>query len=98
MRKFSDLNIPQSQSFSGDKIKFFSILNREIIVTNYRIVESKFDKENAQRLDLEIEIDGKPRLTWTGSKRLIEIIKQVDKTFFPFTTTIEKYGESYIFC
>lgn len=98
MRKFSDLKITQpDQSFTGEKIKLYNILNREIIINDYRIVESKFNNSNTQRLDIDLEIDNNKRLTWTGSTRLIETIKQVEKTDLPFTTTIVKEGESYKF-
>jgi hypothetical protein len=98
MKRFSDLNITQpDQSFTGEKIKLYNLLNREIIITGYRIVESKFTNSNTQRLDIDLTIDNNKRVTWTGSKRLIETIKQIDKTELPISTTIVKEGESYKF-
>lgn len=98
MKKFSDLNIIQpDQSFLGEKIKLYNLLNREIIITDYRIVESKFSNSNTQRLDIDLMIDNNKRVTWTGSKRLIETIKQIEKTELPISTTIVKEGESYKF-
>ncbi|MBV5346823.1 hypothetical protein JZU46_01175 [bacterium] len=98
MKRFSDLNITQpDQSFTGEKIKLYNLLNRERIITGYRIVESKFTNSNTQRLDIDLTIDNNKRVTWTGSKRLIETIKQIDKTELPISTTIVKEGESYKF-
>ena len=98
MKKFSDLNITQgNQNFSGEKIKLYNLLNREIIITDYRIVQSKYKDANAERLDIELEIDNNKRLTWTGSTRLIETIKQIAKEDLPILTTIVKDGESYRF-
>ncbi len=98
MKKFSDLNITQpEQSFTGEKIKLYNLLNREIIINDFRIVESKFSNSNTQRLDIDLVIDNKLRVTWTGSKRLIDTIKQIEKTDLPITTTIIKEGESYKF-
>jgi hypothetical protein len=96
MKKFSDLNIMQtSQSFAGEKIKLYNLLNREITVLDYRIVASKFNNAGSERLDIELEVDNVKRLTWTGSTRLIETMKQVAKTDLPFQTTIVKDGESF---
>ena len=98
MKKFSELNIVQpDQSFTGEKIKLYNLLNREIIITDYRIVESKFTNSNTQRLDIDLTIDNNKRVTWTGSKRLIDTIRQIDKTELPISTTIVKEGESYKF-
>jgi hypothetical protein len=98
MKKFSELNITQpEQSFTGEKIKLYNLLNREIIINDYRIVDSKFKNSNTQRLDIDLQLDNLTRLTWTGSKRLIDTITQIEKTDLPFSTTIVKEGESYKF-
>ncbi|MFZ4705421.1 MAG: hypothetical protein ACOYMF_05375 [Bacteroidales bacterium] len=96
MKKFGDLNIIQpNQPFSGEKIKLYNILNREIIITDFRIVASKFNNSDSQRLDLEIELDNVKRITWTGSKRLIDTMNQISKEDLPFQTIIVKDGESF---
>lgn len=96
MKKFSDLNIIQpEQPFSGEKIKLYNILNREITVINFRIVASKFNNSESQRLDIELEIDNVKRITWTGSRRLVDTMKQVNPTDLPFQTIIVKEGESF---
>jgi len=97
MKKFSDFNVtPPERVFDGEKIKIFKILNKEVTVINYRLVESKF-KQAQQRLDLHVELDGVRYIVFTGSANLIKMITQINKTELPFLTVIEKDGESFKF-
>ena len=99
MIAFKDLGIKaETEAFSGDKIKISRLLNREITVKRFKIVESKFnDKGNGKRLDMQIEIDGKEHICWTSSIILQATIKQVPADSFPFTTTIIENNERYEF-
>ena len=95
MKKFKDFGIKVATvGFTGDKIKISKVLNREIKVLDFKLENSKFD---GQRLDIQIEINGTKHLLWTGSKGLIETIKQVPKSEFPFETTIVEQDERYAF-
>lgn len=95
MKKFSDMGIDvKLESFTGDKIKIEKVLNREIVVLAHKIEDSKFDGD---RLTLQIQIAGEKRVIFTGSKMLIEMIKAVKKTDFPFKTTIVKSDERFHF-
>jgi hypothetical protein len=86
MRQFSDFGIkPKPAGFIGDKIKLSRVLNREVIVHDFRIEESKY---KGKRLDLQIELNGNKHVLFTGSKTLIEMIQNVPKEHFPFRTTI----------
>lgn len=86
MRQFSEFGIkPKPAGFIGDKIKFSRVLNREIIVHDYKIEDSKF---KGKRLDLQIELNGTKHILFTGSKTLIDMIQSVPKENFPFKTTI----------
>jgi hypothetical protein len=97
MKRFSDFNVTAPEkTFDGEKIKIFKILNREIKVLNYRLVDSKF-KQSQQRLDLHIELDGAKYIVFTGSVNLIKMITQIEKVDLPFLTVIEKDGESFKF-
>lgn len=99
MNKFSDLNIETRKDyFSGDKIKILKILNKEIIVHNYKLNDSRFKNSNSDKcLYIQIEKDGERFVLFTGSKILADAIKQVQKESFPFTTTITKEGEAFQF-
>jgi hypothetical protein len=44
MKQFKDLGIkPAIKHLQGDKIKIMKILNREIIVVDYKIEDSKYE-------------------------------------------------------
>lgn len=49
MKNFKDLNIQPSatQSFTGDKVKMHKVLNREIVVHDFKIEPSKFNSGSA---------------------------------------------------
>lgn len=99
MKKFSDFGIkPVSQGLMGDKIKIDRVLNKEITVSDFRIVDSKFtDKGNGKRLDIQVEVDSTQRVIFTGSITLMEMIQRVPKTEFPFQTTIVRENERFEF-
>lgn len=96
MKKFSDLGIKTDlqETLAGDKIKMHKILNRAITVHNFRIEPSKF---TGQCLYMQIEIDGEKRVVFTGSTGLLQAIQKIQKTDFPFETTIEKDNDRYEF-
>ncbi len=95
MKNFKELGIKsEAKGFVGDKIKINKILNREIVVTDYRIAPSPYTEK---RLDLQIELNGTKYVVFTGSKHLIELIVQVAKEDFPFKTTIVQENERYEF-
>lgn len=95
MKSFKDFGIkPDHKGFVGDKIKINKVLNREIIVHDFKIEDSKFE---GKRLDMQIQIGENMHVLWTGSKVLMDMIKQVPKVDFPFTVTIVRENESYEF-
>lgn len=88
MKDFGEFNIDHEvKGFSGQKISINSILNVNIIVEDYKTGPSKI-KGKSERLDLQIIYQGIQRLVWVSSKNLIEMIKKVPKTGFPFTAKI----------
>lgn len=99
MKKFSDFGIkPVTHGLTGDKIKIDRVLNKEVKVLDFRIVDSKFtDKGNGKRLDIQIEVDGTQRVIFTGSITLMDMINQVPKSEFPFITTIVRENERFEF-
>lgn len=98
MKSFADLNITKSQRLQGDKIKISKVLNRQIIVHSYKVEPSKYEKNKSGCcLYLQIELDGIRHVIFTGSDVLIEQIKQVPESEFPFSTTICKTQEYFEF-
>ncbi len=97
MKQFKDFNIrPNITSFVGDKIKIDRVLNREIIVTNYKVEPSKHH-ENTQCLHLEFQMNGNHHVLFTSGTILIQMIEKVPKGDFPFRTTIVKENEHFEF-
>lgn len=97
--KFKDLGIkPESKGLIGDKIKIERVLNREIEVVDYRIEKSKYEaKGNGRCLYLQIKLNDNNHVVFTGSGVLMNMIDQVLKEHFPFTTTIVKENERFEF-
>lgn len=97
MNNFKNFGIKAtSTAFTGDKIKINKILNIEIEVIQYKIENSKV-KEGTQLLTIQFKKNNQTHIAFTGSKVLIEQIKQVPKENFPFITTISNINEYYEF-
>jgi len=100
MKSFSQFNIkPTSRGFEGDKIKMSKILNREIVVHDYKIEDSKVfkDRGSGKCLHLQISFNKEKHIVFTSSSGLIDAIQQVPATDFPFTATIIQEGERFLF-
>lgn len=99
MKQFSEFGIKSSKlAFSGDKIKISRVLNKEIVVLDFKTDDSKFPKNKSGKvLTLQIEESNEKRIIFTGSDFLMDQINQVDKSNLPFTTTIVKIGEHFEF-
>ena len=95
MNKFADF--AEEETLDGGKIKITDMLNREIIVTGYKVTESKFSKSNSERcLKLQFELENKKYVMFTGSDVLIDQIIKYQQ-HIPFITTITKIDKYYSF-
>jgi len=65
------------------------VINEEIIVHDFRIKDSKH-KPGEKCLHIQMEKGNKKHVVFTGSKVLMDIIAQVPKESFPFSTKIIK--------
>ncbi len=99
MKQFKDFEIKKAdQGFTGDKIKMNKILNKQIIVLGYKIDASKFtEKGSGHCLTLHIKLGENMHVIFTGSKSLMQNIRQVPPEDMPFTTTIVEENERYEF-
>lgn len=100
MNKFGQFNIKvTSRAFEGEKIKMSKILNKEIIVNDFRIEDSKCfqDRGTGKCLYLQITFNDEKRIVFTSSSGLIEAIQQIPKEGFPFITMICQENERFIF-
>lgn len=97
MKKFSELDIETPiLPFVGDKIKISKLLNKDIVVLNYRIGDSKYnDKASNNVLTLHIQFEGESRILFTGSTVLMNQLRSTKPEHFPFSAIIVKEGEYY---
>lgn len=94
MKKFSELGVTaKPKCFIGEKIKVSKILNKEITVIDYKIMDSKFEGKSGKCLHLQIEINNEKHIVFTGSTILMDMIQEVSKDNFPFITTIVNTNE-----
>lgn len=95
MNNFKDFGITaKSETFVGDKKKMSKLLNTEIIVLKHKIGPSVY---KGSRLDLQIKVNDVLMITWTSSDFLIQMIKDIPKSGFPFKTVIKEINEHYEF-
>lgn len=99
MHTFKDFGIkPQTKSFDGDKIKMDKILNKQILVEEYKINPSKFNERGSGKLlTMQIYFENQKRIVFSGSANLMEMIDRVPKDKFPFFATIVKENERFEF-
>jgi hypothetical protein len=93
MKRFKDFNIKsKNDNFSGEKVKINKILDKEIIIENFKINPSKI-RIGTEFLIIKIIFLEEERIIISGSKNLIQMIQEVKKEDFPFLATITKKGE-----
>lgn len=100
MNNFSQFNIKLSnKGFEGEKIKMSKILNREIVVHDFKIEDSKVfkDRGSGKCLHLQISFNNQKHIVFTSSSGLIDVIQQIPQTGFPFTTVIVQDNERFLF-
>jgi hypothetical protein len=101
MNKFNQFGInTAAKSFVGTKVEIDTILNRNIAVHDFRIVDSKYGeaKGNGKCLHLQITIGETQHVVFTGSGCLMDQIQQVPKPAgFPFETKIQKESKRLFF-
>lgn len=79
----------------GNKKRLDEILNREIIITDFRITQSK-RREGTECLQIQFLMDSEPFVVFTGSAVLSDQI-QSTRDHIPFRTTIVKIDKYYSF-
>lgn len=102
MNRFSQFYIKTTtKGFEGDKIKMAKILNREIVVHDFKIEDSRVmafkEKGTGKCLHLQISVEGEMHIVFTSAVGLLEAIQQVPKNKFPFSTTIIEENDRYKF-
>lgn len=97
MKSFKDFKIkPILLSFIGEKVRMNKILNTEIIVHDFKILDSE-KKPGTKYLTLQISRKGEKEIVFTGSKTLMSMIEQITKDNFPFSTKITQEDQMFQF-
>jgi len=101
MNKFADFaDTSASPILDGKKISLEEVLEKEIIVLNYRIKNTKFtDAKNPECLTVQFSFADKPddrRVFFTGSSVLMRQLEQY-KEQLPFSSVIKRVGKYFTF-
>lgn len=94
VKRFSDFAQGEF-GLEGEKKPIADILNKEICVTGFRIMDGKHPV-GKELLQLQYKLEGVYYITFTNGIVLIKQIKQY-KEEIPFVTTIKKFGNYYTF-
>lgn len=96
MKRFSDFS-NSNITVTGEKIKIESVLDKEIEVINYSIEDSKFKKDDTDKLlTLQFKLNREEKILFTGSKVLMNQIEKY-KDELPFIAIIKKINKFYTF-
>lgn len=88
MISFSDLGIDlKDEGFTEEKISINDIVNVEIEVIEYK---REVETRNGNRYVVRINHEGRKRIFFTQSKRIIAALEN-EKIKFPFKTIIKTY-------
>lgn len=85
----------ESKSFDGDKKKLSEILDRHILIVDFKVKPSKQNKGTFYTT-IQFKIDGVNYIIFTGSNVLTEQLEKY-KSNLPFYATIKKIDKYYTF-
>lgn len=91
--RFTDF--AEEETFEGEKLRLDEILNREILVTGYKIKDSS-KKPGTKYLTIHYELNGSQYVTFTGSVVLMDQLKKYE-SHLPFLSIIKKINRHYTF-
>lgn len=76
----------------GEKKKLDCVLNKKILITNFRLNKSHYKDSNY--LTIQYKLDGNTYITFTGSEVLAKQLEKY-KDKLPFYATVVKIGKYY---
>ena len=83
------------ETFDGEKLRLDEVLNKEILVTGYKIKDSH-QKKGTQYLTIHFEMEGKQHIAFTGSMVLMDQLKKYE-SHLQFISIIKKINKHYTF-
>lgn len=90
--RFSDF-AEESKSFEGDKKKIEDILNKEILIIDFKIKDSK-QRQNSLYATIQFRIGDDTFIVFSGSTVLINQLEKY-KENLPFFTIIKRIDKYY---
>ena len=90
-RRFYDFAEPNGP-LDGEKVKIESVLNIEILITAFRIKQSKYQQSAPECITIQFEYTDKPsehHVIFSGSAVLCDQLRKYEE-HLPFLTTIKK--------
>ena len=91
MLSFDQLGVSIDRRFSGQRIRINNVLDRQVIVHDMEIRESKIKSKDAsiqQCVYIDLEVDGERRLLFGSYRYIIEQCTKIPKDSYPFSCTI----------
>lgn len=96
MLRFSEF-AKEEEQLTGKKVNIDNILNQEIVILNYTVLKSKYDKNKTGKcLKLQISLNGEIYVVFTGSEVLLNQAEKY-KDYIPFISKIVKVNRYYTF-
>lgn len=92
-KRFSDF-AEDDRPLAGDKVKIDSILNQEILITGYRVSESKYKSNSPRCLTVQFTKDATQHVIFTGSSVLTSQMEKYGQEI-PFLATVRKIERYY---
>ena len=93
IKRFSDF-AEDDRPLAGEKVKIDSILNQEIVITGYRVTESKFKNNSPKCLMVQFTKGEAQHVFFTGSSVLINQLEKYGDEI-PFIATVRKIERYY---
>jgi len=96
-KRFSDFADDEALPLKGDKVKIEDVIDKEILVTGFKLMDSKYNKNGHPKcLTLQIELNKEEHIVFTGSNVLIDQVERY-KDEMPFLSTIKRIQKYYTF-
>ena len=93
-KRFCDIS-SEAAPLDGAKTKVEDVLNREIVITGFRVTPSKYNSNGYGKcLTIQYELDGARYVLFTGSSVLTEQLEKYGREA-PFLATIKKIDRYY---
>ncbi|MGL5913536.1 MAG: hypothetical protein ACRCZB_05170 [Bacteroidales bacterium] len=99
MNKFSDFLDTIEKPLCGEKVRIAEILDKSIVVHSFKILKSKFEKDNFSDCAIVqfTEVDSQTKhVFFTGSRVIITTLQRFSEKL-PFETVIKKIDKYYTF-